>query len=244
MGRSRSPSRMHFKLRATCWTSLSSAFVHWRLLKKFVVFSFYFTWDDFGFHTRWMISRKPSARKCVKLLSLFLFRAFARFGDSLPLHHSGHQKGGGAVYCCVQAWSPQVEGAFVSFTLSFADCWLPKWICQLGCAGRQVGEGGCWYRDQPRHIDVHYLLLILYSPLSYFVIWHLILDKWQFCWLLAQMYDFKVWLLWLFAPRLRSPRLAALSVVEIADALLVLLNLFDRACWTRPFVSACKEAGV
>ena len=26
--------------------------------------------------------------------------------------------------------------------------------------------------------------------------------------------------------------------------LLVLLNLFDRACWTRPFLSACKEAGV
>ena len=113
------------------------------------------------------------------------------------------------------------------------------WICQLGCAGRQVGEGGCWCWDQPRHIDVHYLLLILCSPLSYFVIWHLILDKWHFCGLLAQMYDFKVWLLWLFAPRL-----AALSVVEIADALLVLLNLFDRACWTRPFVSACKEAGV
>ena len=64
-----------------------------------------------------------------------------------------------------------------------------SWICQLGCAGRQVGEGGCWCRDQPRHIDVHYLL-ILYSPLSYFVIWHFILEKWLFCWLLAQMYDF------------------------------------------------------
>ena len=41
-----------------------------------------------------------------------------------------------------------------------------------------------------------------------------------------------------------APRLAALSVGEIVDALLVLLNLFDRACWTRPLISACKEAGV
>ena len=45
---------------------------------------------------RQLNSRKPSAQKCVKLLSLFLFRAFARFGDSLPLHHSGHREGGKA----------------------------------------------------------------------------------------------------------------------------------------------------
>ena len=180
-----------------------------------------------------MISRKPRAqKKCVKETA-----RFRDVWDSLPSVRQSERRN-------QTEWSAtlmKLKSAVWrrrSFTLSFAGCWLPKWICQLGCAGRQVGEGECWCRDQPRHIDVHYLL-ILYSPLSYFVIWHLILDKWLFCWLLAQMYDFKVWLLWLFAPRL-----AALSVGEIVDALLVLLNLFDRACWTRPLISACKEAGV
>ena len=75
--------------------SLTSAFVHGRVLKKFPIFSFPFASDDFGFHTRWMISRRPRAqKKCVKLLSLFLLGALARFGDSLPLHHSGHREGG------------------------------------------------------------------------------------------------------------------------------------------------------
>ena len=84
--------------------SLTSAFVHGRVLTKFPIFSFHFAWGDFGFQTRLTTSRKPRAqKKCVKLLSLFLFRAFGRFGDSLPLHHLGDQKGGGAVYCCVQA---------------------------------------------------------------------------------------------------------------------------------------------
>ena len=41
----------------------------------------------------------------------------------------------------------------------------------------------------------------VFCPLVIFC--HLTFDsKWLFCWLLAQMYDSKVWLLWLFAPRL------------------------------------------
>ena len=46
-------------------------------------------------------------RQVVQLF-LFVFVGYtcemlARFGDSLALHHSGDQKEGGAVYCCVQA---------------------------------------------------------------------------------------------------------------------------------------------
>ena len=75
--------------------SLTSAFVHGRVLTKFPIFSFHFAWGDFGFQTRLTTSRKPRAqKKCVKLLSLFLLGALARFGDSLPLHHSGHREGG------------------------------------------------------------------------------------------------------------------------------------------------------
>ena len=97
MARSRQPTPIHFKSSLTCQMSLTSAFVHWRLLKKFVVFSFYFAWDDFGFQTRLTTLRRPSTEKqCIKLLSLFLFvfvgytcEMLARFGDSLALHHSG-----------------------------------------------------------------------------------------------------------------------------------------------------------
>ena len=179
--------------------SLTSAFVH-RVVTKVPIFSFHFAWDDFGFHTRWMISRKPRAqKKCVKLLSLLLLGALARFGDSLPLYHSGHREGGKTDHRSVHDWSLQFQGAFGSFILSVQTVDCPAVNCQLCCAGRQVGEGGGWCWDQPRHIEVHYLL-ILYSPLSYFVIWHLISDQWLFCWLLAQMYDFKVWLLWLLLP--------------------------------------------
>ena len=74
--------------------SLTSAFILRRVLTKFPIFSFHFAWDDFSFQTRLTTSRKPRAqKKCVKLLSLFLLGALARFGDSLPLHHSGNQKG-------------------------------------------------------------------------------------------------------------------------------------------------------
>ena len=114
-------------------------------------------------------------------------------------HHWGHREGGKTDHRSVYDWSLQFQGAFGSFILSVQTVDCPAVNCQLCCAGRQVGEGGGWCWDQPRHIEVHYLL-ILYSPLSYFVIWHLISDQWLFCWLLAQMYDFKVWLLWLLLP--------------------------------------------
>ena len=182
--RSRKPTPIHFKSSLTCRMSMTSAFVHWRLLKKFVVFSFYFTWDDFGFQTRLTTSRKPRAqKKCVKLLSLFLLGALARFGDSLPLYHSGHREGGKTDHRSVHDWSPQFQGAFGSFTLSVQTVDCPVVNCQLCCAGRQVGEGGGWCWDQPRHIEVHYLLLILYVYMYiyiyiYFVIFcHLTFDS-------------------------------------------------------------------
>ena len=73
----------------TVWQmSLTSAFVHGRVLKKFPIFSFPFASDDFGFHTRWMISRKPRAqKKCVSQIVelVFVVVQLARFRDSLPL---------------------------------------------------------------------------------------------------------------------------------------------------------------
>ena len=82
MARSRKPTPLHSRSRRVWQMSLTSAFVHWRLLKKFVVLSFYFTWDDFGFQTRLMISRKRNTqKKCVKLFScfcLFLLGTLAR----------------------------------------------------------------------------------------------------------------------------------------------------------------------
>ena len=105
--------------------SLTSAFVHGRVLKKFAVFSFHFAWDDFGLQTRSMISKKPSTEKqCVKLLSLFLFvfveytcEILARFGDSLALHHSGDQEKEPeySILRRIPDLYPQFQGAFVSF---------------------------------------------------------------------------------------------------------------------------------
>ena len=65
-----------------------------------------------------MASKKPSARKCIKLLSLFLLGTLARFGDTLlSLHHSGHREEGKTDHNPgIHDLHLQFQGAFVSFT--------------------------------------------------------------------------------------------------------------------------------
>ena len=100
----------------------------------------------------------------------------------------------------------------------------------LGCAGWQVGEGRRRWRAQQRHFKAHHLVkagCFSRSPSPFFTLECLV------------CLSSEVGLL-----RLSSSQLAALSVVESSDVLLVLLNLLDRACWPRPSVSACNEAGI
>ena len=144
--RSRKPTPIHFKSSLTCWMSSSSAFEHCRLLKKFSAFSFHFASDDFGFHTRWMISRKPRAqKKCVKLLSLLLLGALARFRDHLPLHHWGNQENEPkySILRRIPDLYPQFHGAFGSFTFSVqtVDCPvvnLSAWLCRTVTGRRRT----------------------------------------------------------------------------------------------------------
>ena len=110
MARSRKPTPLHSRSRTVWQMSLTSAFVHGRVLKKFPIFSFPFASDDFGFHTRWMISRTPRAqKKCVKLLSWFLLGALARFGDSLPLEIVCH--------CITQAIEKEAKLTIAAFMI-------------------------------------------------------------------------------------------------------------------------------
>ena len=127
MARSRKPTPLHSRSRRVWQTSLTSAFVHGRVLTKFPICSFHFASDDFGVQTRSMISKKLSTEKhCIKLLSLFLLvvgytcEILARFGDSLALHHSGDQEKEPeySILRRIPDLYPQFQGAFVTFTLT------------------------------------------------------------------------------------------------------------------------------
>ena len=174
MARSRQPTPLHSRSRTVWQMSLTSAFVHGRVLKKFSAFSFQFAFwlTTLVFKRGRWSQRSPvlrsSASSCWACFCLFLLGTLARCLRGLEI----------VWHCITQAikekepeyslscwripdlWSPQFQGAFVTFTLtsrrrlSIAQWWM----CQFGSAGRQVGEGGCWCRDQPRHIDVHRLV--------------------------------------------------------------------------------------
>ena len=211
------------------WPQLLSVEEYWR---SFQSFPFTLLGTTLVFKRGRWSQRSPVLRRSA----WSCWPSLLRFRDSLAITHAIKRKKPN--HYITEAIKKKEE---LSIAASKLEVHSFKELCQFhfSCADsiRQwVGwraQDGRWeekmmsksLRDTDEHTTYDFILAVCWLKLF-------------FTWLHVGFIP-EVWLLRLFAPRL-----AALWVVEIADALLVLLNLFDRACWTRPFVSACKEARV
>ena len=159
MARSRQPTPLHSRSRRVWQMSLTSAFVHGRVLKKFPIFSFHFAFwlTTLVFKRGRWSQRSPvlrsSASSCWACFCLFLLGTLARClrGLEIVWHcitQAIKRKSPSTVSC--DAFQISIhsfkEPLSLSLLLPVADCrYAQWWMCQFGLLqDGQVGEGGCW----------------------------------------------------------------------------------------------------
>ena len=242
--RSRKPTPIHFKSSLTCWMSATPAFEHCRLLTKFSAFSFHFAFwlTTLVFKRGRWSQRSPvlrsSASSCWACFCLFLLGTLARClrGLEIVWHcitQAIKRKSPSTVSC--DAFQISIhsfkEPLSLSLLLPVADCRLPSGECVS-----LVLQDGRWEKeDADAEINRGTSMSTAWSK--------------QGALLVASHHFLKSWFgsvhQWgLTATGICSPTSRALSRRDCWCLASSLLNLFDRACWTRPLISACKEAGV